>query len=87
MGSVAHQRDRNLAAVPAEPVNEIENAGQGGSGAERALGGELDGGPVRERVGEGDTELDDVGASLGQRRDEALGGSEVRVAGAEVDDQ
>ena len=56
-------------------------------GGERGVGRLLHHGAVGDGVGERDAELDDVGAGIDERRDQAVAGLQVRVAAGQVGDE
>src|SRR3972149_1604396 len=56
-------------------------------GREGAEGRALNGGAVGKGIGEGDAELDDVGAACEESGDEAKRGVDVRVARGHVSDE
>ena len=74
-------------AAGAQAADDVEADGGGDSGLEGAEGRALNGGAVGKGIGEGDAELDDVGAAFEESGDEPEGGVDVRVAGGEVGDE
>ncbi|MNH38450.1 hypothetical protein D3C79_994830 [compost metagenome] len=64
---VDQQADGDLRVLGAHPGEQLEAAIRGGVAREGAQGRALDGGAVRHRVGEGDAELEGIGAPLDQR--------------------
>ena len=84
---VAHQHDRRVVSGLAEGRDHGERLLQGLAGLEGALAGELDRHAVRHRIGEGHTELDDVGAGRRQGVQDRAAGVEIRVAGGDIGHQ
>src|SRR6266478_661746 len=70
----------------ANAANEIEDAGQRGTGFQSALRGTLNGGAVGEGIAEGHAKLDDVGAGFGKREDKLQRGIERGIARSDVSD-
>src|SRR6266446_7499702 len=65
---IAKEHERNLRGLT-DASDEFDYTGERGAGFKGALGGALDCGAVGERIAEGNAELDDVGACLGERED------------------
>ncbi len=79
--------EAGLRARGAQFACERENIGERGAIGDGAMAGALDDGAIGERIAEGNTEFEDVGAGIdGGERDGARGG-EVGVADGEVDDE
>jgi hypothetical protein len=55
--------------------------------AECHLGGMLNDRPIGERIGKAHTDLEDIGAVLGQRFKHINGGGQVRIAHWEIGDE
>ena len=66
---------------------EFEDLIERGAVLECALAGTLDHRAVRQRVAEGDTELDDRGSGCDGSKDDLARGSEIRVPRGDVGDQ
>src|SRR5947207_16013761 len=78
--------DRHLRATT-DLANAIENAIDSRAGFERALGRELVHKTIRERIGERDTELENVDAGVFQCERKLNRSRQIGIAGADVGDE
>jgi hypothetical protein len=83
---IGKEDDGDLGNFP-EVGDQFEDVFCGGAGIEGALGGALDDGSVCERVGEGDSELDDIDSGGIERLEDSGGFLEAWVSGADVSDE
>ena len=84
---VAHQHHGRALVALAEAAHGFQYVGQAYSVGQGALGGALDGGAVRHRVGKRHAQLDDVRAVGGQAVHQLQRGFKVWVAGGDVGNQ
>jgi hypothetical protein len=83
---VGVEDDRHLALLAQAP-HELQDARRGHAALEGALRRQLVGGPVGQRVGKGDAELEDVGPARDHRPAGGERGVKIRIARAEVRDE
>ena len=80
---VAHQDQRNLDTLVAEPLRHLEGLAQRDAVGQRHLAGALDGGAVREWIGKGNADLQEVRAAAHNGQRHVFGDFRCRVAGGD----
>src|SRR5665213_4573815 len=84
---IAHQHDRRGIVLVAEAPQRRQNLRQIRARFERTQRRGLDRRAVRHRIGERHADLDQIGAGLGQLRQQLLEGGAVRIAAGEIGHQ
>ena len=79
--TVEHDRDLRFLS---DLANAIEHAANCRAGGERALGCKLVYDSIRERIGKGQTKLEQIGSGFFQRKGKIDGALQVWIAGANV---
>ena len=77
---VGEDADRHVRMARAEARDQLEAIADPHARRERALRRGLDHGPVGDRVGEGNSDLDHVGAALDDRVEQSRAGLEIGIA-------
>ncbi len=81
---IAHQDHRRLGIRGPEAAHEVDRPGRRLAGGKGAQPRRLDRRPVGHRIGEGQAELDDVGAGARKGVQDGEGGFRVGVAGHDI---